>query len=231
VEYPLISADDHIDLRYLPRDLWEARVPKSARASMPRVEPTPSGPTWLCGDQVWGPWGAARATDVPLKSALERGGVFEEGVLRPTRPELRLADMDRDGIYATVMYGPVAPLLLPDPAMRQLCYAAYNDWVVEFCRAEPRRLIGVGLLPADDPLLATQELQRAARLGLCHVVLLAAAADPPLYHSAWEPFGRWPPRRACPSGCTYSSSERPATPAFIPLPRRRSRARKCSSNW
>ncbi|HLH23559.1 MAG TPA: amidohydrolase family protein [Chloroflexota bacterium] len=188
MDYQLISADDHIDLRYLPRDLWAARVPAAARDSMPHVEATPNGLMWLCGDQVWGPWGTARATDVPLKSALERGGVFEEGVLRPTTPELRLADLDRDGVYATVMYGPVAPLLLPDPAMRQLCYAAYNDWVVEFCRAEPRRLIGVGLLPADDPALARTELERVARLGLRHVVLLAAAADPPLYHPAWEPF-------------------------------------------
>ena len=173
MHYQIVSADDHIDLRYLPRDLWEARVPAAARDSMPRVQPTAKGLAWVCGDHVWGPWGTARAIDVPLKTALERGGVFEEGVLRPTTPHLRLADLDRDGVYATVMYGPVAPLLLPDPAMRRLCYAAYNDWLVEFCAAEPRRLIGVGLLPADDPALAEQELRRLAKLALRHVVLLA----------------------------------------------------------
>jgi predicted TIM-barrel fold metal-dependent hydrolase len=217
VDDQIISADDHLDLRYLPRDLWEARVPAAARDSMPHVVPTDSGPTWLCGDQVWGPWGTARATDVPLKSALERGGVFEEGVLRPTRPELRLADMDRDGVYAQVMYGPVAPLLLPDPAMRQLCYAAYNDWLVEFCRAEPRRLIGVGLLPADDPTLATQELERAARLGLRHVVLLAAAADPPLYHPAWEPFWATAAETGIPIGLHLLVARAPGHPGVHPI--------------
>src|SRR5947209_18601000 len=32
LDYQLISADDHIDLRYLPRDLWETRVPAAARS-------------------------------------------------------------------------------------------------------------------------------------------------------------------------------------------------------
>ncbi|HEY7067761.1 MAG TPA: amidohydrolase family protein [Chloroflexota bacterium] len=213
----LVSADDHIDMRYLPRDLWDTRVPAAARDAMPHVEVTPRGLAWLCGDQFWGLWGTARATDVPLKSALERGGVFEEGVLRPTVPALRLADMDRDGVYATVMYGPVAPLLVHDPAMRQLCYAAYNDWLVEFCAAEPRRLIGVGLLPADDPALATRELERAAMLGLRHVVLLAAAADPPLYHPAWEPFWAAAAETGLPIGMHLLVGPRPSHPEVLPV--------------
>ena len=49
-----------------------------------------------------------------------------------------------------------------DPVVRQMSYAAYNDWLVEFCQAAPRRLIGAGILPADDPALATEELERFA---------------------------------------------------------------------
>lgn len=188
MEYRLISADDHIDLRYLPRDLWETRVPAAVRHCMPRVEPTERGPAWICGDRVWGPWGTTTSKEVGRRSALERGGVFEEGVLRPTTPHLRLADMDRDGVDATVMYGPIAPLLVEDPVARQHCYAAYNDWLIEFCQAEPRRLIGAGMLPVDDPAAARRELLRLAERGLRHVMLLAAAATPPMYHPAWEPF-------------------------------------------
>ena len=216
-EYQLVSADDHIDLRYLPRDLWETRVPAAVRDKVPRVEATEKGLAWVCGDHVWGPWGTARAFDVPLKSALERGGVFEAGVLRPTTPELRLADMDRDGIYATVMYGSVAPLLVKDPAVRQVCYAAYNDWLVEFCGSEPRRLIGVGLLPADDPALAIQELQRVAKLGLRHAVLLAAAAEPPLYHPDWEPFWAAAAETGVPIGMHLFVSAPTAYPGVSPF--------------
>jgi hypothetical protein len=38
VTYTMISADDHIDLGYLPRDLWTDRLPKSLRERAPHVE-------------------------------------------------------------------------------------------------------------------------------------------------------------------------------------------------
>lgn len=183
MEYRVISADDHIDLRYLPPTLWQERAPAALRDAAPRVVDTPRGPEWVCGDRNWGPWG--RGGHSALKWALDRVGA--EGP-RPTTPHLRLEDMDRDGVDASVMYGPVALLEAADPAVRQLCYTAYNDWLVEFCQAAPARLIGAGILPADDPALATEELLRLARLGLRHVMLLAAVADPPLYHPAWERF-------------------------------------------
>ena len=186
MEYRVISADDHIDLRYLPPDLWQSRVPAALRERAPRVAETPQGPVWLCGDKDWGPWG--RGGHSGLKWALDRVAAGKDTAPRPTTPHLRLADMDRDGVDATVMYGPVGLLEADDPAVRQLCYTAYNDWLVEFCQAEPRRLIGAGILPADDPVLATEELRRLAKRGLRHAMLLAAAAEPPIYHPAWEPF-------------------------------------------
>src|SRR5439155_1468453 len=79
-----------------------------------------------------------------------KGGVLEPGVLRPTTTELRLTDMDRDGIDATVMYGPIVPWLIQDPDLREVCYRAYNDWLVEFCGTAPDRLVGAGLIPIDD---------------------------------------------------------------------------------
>jgi predicted TIM-barrel fold metal-dependent hydrolase len=185
MEYRVISADDHIDLRYLPRDLWQARVPAALRERAPRVEETPQGPVWVCGERSWGPWG--RGGHSGLKWALDRVELADDAP-RPTTPHLRLADMDRDGVDATVMYGPVALLEADEPAVRQLCYTAYNDWLAEFCAAEPRRLIGAGILPADDPTLATRELERLAARGMRHAMLLAAVADPPIYHPAWDPF-------------------------------------------
>jgi len=34
----MISADDHIDLGYLPRDLWTERLPRALRERAPHVE-------------------------------------------------------------------------------------------------------------------------------------------------------------------------------------------------
>ena len=120
--------------------------------------------------------------------ALERGGVLEPGVLRPTTTALRLADMDRDGVDATVMYGPIVPLLIEDPELRKVCYRAYNDWLAEFCATAPARLIGVGLIPIDDPQeRGGRSALPASEIGLRTCMLLAARVETPLWDDAWEP--------------------------------------------
>jgi len=43
MNYRIISADDHIDLQWLPKDLWQKRVPASWRDRAPTVVDTPEG--------------------------------------------------------------------------------------------------------------------------------------------------------------------------------------------
>src|SRR5437867_4601828 len=159
MEYRIISADDHIDLQWLPKDLWQTRVPAQWRERAPKVVDTADGPYWTCGNDRWDSWGGrkgAAGAQGGRRTAIERGGVLEPGVLRPTTTELRLADMDRDGVDATVMYGPIVPLLISEPELRKVCYRAYNDWLAEFCASAPERLVGAGLIPIDDPIDAAE---------------------------------------------------------------------------
>ena len=190
MEYRIISADDHIDMPWLPRDLWQKRVPAQWRERAPWVVDTADGPYWVCGDDRWDPWGGrkgAAGAQGGRRTALERGGVLEPGVLRPTTTALRLADMDRDGVDATVMYGPIVPLLVKDPELRQVCYRAYNDWLAEFCATAPDRLLGAGLIPVDEPKMAADEVRHLKQIGLRTGMFLAARAEPPLWDEAWEP--------------------------------------------
>ena len=185
-----ISADDHIDLRWLPKDLWSERLPAHLRESGPRVVETDKGECWTWEGQIFSPHGyytAAQGSGAMW--AIERGGIMRPGELRPTTAELRLSDMDRDGADASVMYGPTDPMAIADPELRRHCYEAYNDWLAEFCSAKPDRLIGVAQLSMEDPKGARDELQRLAkRGGLRHVNILASRAKPPVYDDAWEPF-------------------------------------------
>ena len=190
MDYRIISADDHIDLQWLPRDLWQTRVPASWRERAPRVVDTPEGPHWVCGNDRWDAWGGRKGVAGAMggrRLALERGGVLEPGVLRPTTTALRLADMDRDGVDATVMYGPIVPLLIPDPELRRVCYRAYNDWLAAFCATAPERLIGAGLIPIDDPKSAADEVRYLAEIRLRTAMFLAARVEVPLWDAAWEP--------------------------------------------
>jgi hypothetical protein len=51
MNYRNISADDHIDMSWLPGDLWQKRVPAEWRERAPRVVDTADGPYWMCGDE------------------------------------------------------------------------------------------------------------------------------------------------------------------------------------
>ena len=190
MEYRIISADDHIDLPWLPKDLWQKRVPAQWRERAPKVVDTPEGPYWVCGDEKWESWGGRKGAAGAMggrRHALDRGGVLEPGVLRPTTTALRLADMDRDGVDATVMYGPIVPLLIKDPDLRKVCYRAYNDWLAEFCATAPERLVGAGLIPIDDPKSAADEVRYLKQIRLRTAMFLAARVELPLWDEAWEP--------------------------------------------
>jgi len=82
----------------------------------------------------------------PLYNAFDRAQIYDQSA-RGRRPELRLADMDRDGVETQVIFGPIFQISTDDPVLRQTCYRVYNDWLLEFCAAAPDRLIGAPMLP------------------------------------------------------------------------------------
>lgn len=100
----LISCDDHMDLSQLPADLWTTRLPASLLDRAPHVEEHKGQPVWVCDGKVWGRWvgkppttGSAR----PIKAqydAFDRAGIHDPSPRRAAIAELRLADMDRDGV-------------------------------------------------------------------------------------------------------------------------------------
>jgi len=192
IDFRMISVDDHIDLPYLPGDLWSTRLPAHLRDRGPRVALDDDGVgTWVCGDADWGRWAGGKRDNIKrsYRTALERAGLDNEGELRPTIAELRLLDMDSDNIEATVMYGPVAALDIDDPELRLAVYAAYNDWLIEFCAGAPKRLIGVAMLPAEDAAGATIELRRLAERGETRQVSMhIARAESPIYGPDWTEF-------------------------------------------
>jgi predicted TIM-barrel fold metal-dependent hydrolase len=192
MDYEMISVDDHIDLQYVPRDVFATRLPERLRERGPRVVELDDGMSaWMCDGQSLGRWAGGRRSTAKrsYQTALERAGLDEEGVLRPTEPELRLTDMKHDGISATVMYGPAVALEIDDPELRLAVYQAYNDWLAEFCSYDPTRLIGVAMLPAEDAEGATAELRRLAeRGGTKQVAMHIGRVTNPIYSDEWMPF-------------------------------------------
>jgi uncharacterized protein len=188
----LISCDDHMDLGQLPADLWTTRLPPELRERAPRVEERDGQAVWVCDGKVWGSWGGkppATGNQRPVKAlynSFDRAGMYDQSERRPAKAELRLADMDRDGVRAQVIFGPIFQISTEDPVLRAACYRVYNDWLLDFCKAAPDRLLGVPMLP-ENPDGATEELLRlAAKGGVRQVTLMIANINPKLDDRAWE---------------------------------------------
>ena len=78
-------------------------------------------------------------------------------------PVARLADMDLEGIDQAVLYPSIGLNFwaVTDPTTATLLATAYNDWLSDYCAADPARLFGAAMLPLQDPAAASRELTRA----------------------------------------------------------------------
>jgi predicted TIM-barrel fold metal-dependent hydrolase len=200
MRYTRISADSHIDLPFLPPDLFTANAGAAMKARMPYVADGPDGPHWTCRNGrsfgLAGGVGPAGQKLVPGMNhrvdAMAATGLYEDyrqGIRRPTDPVRRAEDMDRDGVQAEVIYGILgAATRLGDHAAAAEMFRIYNDWLADFCKAAPERYIGLACLPYGDIPAAIEELYRVAKLGLRGVELSCSWDMEPMWHPVWEPF-------------------------------------------
>src|SRR5436309_643872 len=180
------AGDEYAELR-------TARLPASLLDRAPHVEDRDGQAVWVCDGKVWGRWdgkppatGSARPIKA-LYNAFDRAGIHDPSARRPAVAELRLADMDRDGVATQVIFGPIFQISTDDPVLRTACYCVYNDWLLDFCKAAPDRLIGLPMLP-ETPEGALAELERVrAKGGVRQVNLMIANVSPKLDDPAWEP--------------------------------------------
>src|SRR4029079_15021833 len=85
----------------------------------------------------------------------------------------RLAEQDRDGVVAEIIYPSVGMILCnhPDRDYQHACFDAYNEWITEFCSYAPDRLIGMGQTAVRTPDDAIEDLDAIKAKGLRGVML------------------------------------------------------------
>jgi len=173
----LISGDNHIDLTYLPPDLWSSEAPNKWKLLAPRVEEMDDGLHWFVDAQDRGMWNGIGPGFLPYQKGMF-GHIDEMKDLgfewnsqpgakpRPTTPELRLADLDRDGLSAEIIYGCLMINdLIGDAGLRTWADKTYNDWVADFAkRSDPNRVFPLAIVPNTDPLEAAAEGKKAVVL-------------------------------------------------------------------
>ena len=200
MRYEVISADCHVDLPWLPEDLFTGEAPAELADRMPYVEETDAGRVWVSRKGarfgLQNGMGSAGRRYVPgqihrsdrmAEQGLYRDG--EAGIRRLTEPELRLRDQDLDGIQAEVLYGILgAAMRLGDDEAAAEMMRIYNAWLADFCATHPERFAGIANVPSHDVDAAVREVERVARRGVLRGIEVANTHDmAPLFDPCWEP--------------------------------------------
>ena len=193
MQYNVISGDSHVDMTWMPGDLWVSQAPAKFQAVAPHVVETDEGLKWTAEGKTLGVFGgssfgfgkAERGASRRIDSMFAEG--FYEGPPRPTTPELRLKDMEMDGVDAEVLYGILGVgMRFDDPELTRYVYNVYYDWAAEFCATNPGRWAALAPLASHDPQLAAEDLRRAAKLGLKGADFAVSIAVKPLYQQEWD---------------------------------------------
>jgi predicted TIM-barrel fold metal-dependent hydrolase len=164
IQYRVVDADAHVNP---PPTFWSDYLPASLKELAPKVE---------YGDDVDYVVFEGRKKKVHLMSdqAGRKGENFKvEGKLSDMRgggwlPDERLADMDRDGIDAAVLFGG-GPLGTRNLELFIESYRAYNRWLADFCAHDRRRFSGVAYIPLRDVNESIGLLHECKKLGFSSV--------------------------------------------------------------
>jgi predicted TIM-barrel fold metal-dependent hydrolase len=187
----VISADSHT---VEPADLWTSRLDRKFKDNAPHIEMR--GSTALLMAPGITPF-AVGGISASGKSGEELAKHWKTGyeAVRPSGwdPAERLKDQDIDGVEGEVLYTSLGlPLFaLADLELQQACFAAYNDWLAEYCNYNRKRLAGIAMISTDDIDVAIRELERAAKLGLAGAQISGAPPEDkpyslPMYDRFWQ---------------------------------------------
>jgi predicted TIM-barrel fold metal-dependent hydrolase len=206
MQYNRVSADCHLDMPWMPPELFTSEASQGLKERMPFVKDGPDGPVWVTKSGAnfgllngVGPGGAKLVPGQNKRvDIMAQTGLFEDGkigrpeartaVQRPSNPHLRLKDMDRDGVDAEIIFGILggASKMQDVEAANHMLFI-YNTWLVEFCKHYPDRQIGLGCIPYGDVEAAVEEVYRCARMGLKGLELSCSWDMEPMWHPSWEP--------------------------------------------
>ncbi|PNU06530.1 amidohydrolase family protein [Novosphingobium guangzhouense] len=189
----LISADNHINE---PRNLFLDRFPAHLKDKAPRViEGRDGGEGWsIDGTPPKRTYGLECMAGFD-KSEYRMSGLRHADLRRGNyEGAAHLADMDIDGVWASVTYPGFSPSFYthPDKEVAAAGFVAYNDWILDdFQSADPSRLCGLAINPTELGIdHAVAEMRRCARKGARAMYIPGNPTipynHPTHYHPVWQ---------------------------------------------
>ena len=192
-EHKIISSDSHI---VEPPGLWTERMTGKFKDRAPVLIKGENDDFYVDGKPIGATLGGLTAAGLRFEKPedIRLEGKITGIIPGAYEPAPRLADMDQDGIHSDLIYPSVGLHMysaVEDAGLTREIFAAYNDWLADFCGADPERLKGVAMLVLDDDIQAgIQELQRVAKNGLGGAMISVfprpgESYDQPVYEPFW----------------------------------------------
>lgn len=188
---PCISADSHItEPANTYVDFIDAKY--KDRAPQLRYHESLGDAFFVDGLDNPVPMGLVAAAGKPPEEIRVTGVRFDDMHPGGWDPDARLAEQDRDGVAAEIIYPTVGMVLCnhPDFDYKKACFEAYNRWLSAYCEKHPKRLIGLGQISMRSPEDGIAELEAIAALGLRGVMMPGDPAvedyDSTAYDAFWE---------------------------------------------
>jgi predicted TIM-barrel fold metal-dependent hydrolase len=195
VDLKAISADSHITE---PANCYVDYIETRYRERAPRMvaDPRPgeSGDVFVIeGFSEPLALGLVAAAGKDPKTLKIGGTAFSELHRGGWDPRARIADQDRDGILAEMIYPTIGMMLCghPDGDYKQACMWAYNRWLEEYVGAAPERLHGLGMTAVRSVAEAVDDFRRIKEMGFKGVMLPGSPAtaedyDDPSFDPLWR---------------------------------------------
>jgi predicted TIM-barrel fold metal-dependent hydrolase len=181
--YRISDVDGHVQE---PQDLWERWLEPEYLADAPKLV---EGKRYYRGQER----NAKLSDAVKARFAERTVATYRDYLEAGWDPHSQIHAMDRMGVDVSFLY-PTDGLFMwhyrnMEPATAAALTRAYNNWLDEFCRYEPKRLRPVAALSLQDPGLALEELRRATdKLGMRVVYIRPNPIDGrTLGHPDFEP--------------------------------------------
>ena len=181
-----VDADGHI---MEPATLWEDYLEPEYRDRAIRMKKDENGDDYLEIDgkkslALQGAGMAAFGTNGSVdqnKDVMTQGKVsYEEGTPPGAiDPHERIKVMDQDGIDIAFLYPSLSiswEQEVTDPKLAAAYCRAYNNWMFDFCKPYPHRLMPIAHISLMDVDEAIKEARRVAKLGASGVFLFARSS-------------------------------------------------------
>jgi predicted TIM-barrel fold metal-dependent hydrolase len=191
--FDVIDVDTHLTE---PPDTWTARVPAKLRDAVPHIERIDGRDTWMAAGERLGAPGFYSMAGHDGVMPLSVPNTFDDIPKSMFDPHERLRFLDAEGIKAQVLYPNVGGfgngyfLRLGDRDLVATCVAAFNDFLSDWCSADPDRLLTVTALPFWDLDLSLKEIDRCLAKGHRAINFCNQPQDygmAPLASPHWDP--------------------------------------------